>query len=136
MSLFSGTWRLVYSSAFASGSLGGFRPGPQAALVPVTIGQVGTPAVLLHVRMLCNDGLGAHVHDSIALPHCSRWSASWQGYQLMQSVLTGLSGAEACVCKDVLRRQCLCRCLKKYSLLQSEECHIALVIMAPCGLVT
>ena len=40
MSLFSGTWRLVYSSAFASGSLGGFRPGPQAALVPVTIGQV------------------------------------------------------------------------------------------------
>ena len=40
MELFSGTWRLVYSSAFASGSLGGFRPGPQAALVPVTIGQV------------------------------------------------------------------------------------------------
>ncbi|CAL5223976.1 g6587 [Coccomyxa viridis] len=40
MSLLSGTWRLVYSSAFASGSLGGFRPGPQAALVPVTIGQV------------------------------------------------------------------------------------------------
>ena len=40
MSLLTGTWRLVYSSAFASGSLGGFRPGPQAALVPVTIGQV------------------------------------------------------------------------------------------------
>ena len=48
MSLFSGTWRLVYSSAFASGSLGGFRPGPQAALVPVTIGQVCTPPVHQH----------------------------------------------------------------------------------------
>lgn len=42
MSLLTGTWRLVYSSAFASGSLGGFRPGPQAALVPITIGQVRT----------------------------------------------------------------------------------------------
>ncbi len=41
---FGGTWRLVYSSAFASGSLGGFRPGPQAALVPVTIGQVPVQA--------------------------------------------------------------------------------------------
>ena len=44
LSQFSGTWRLVYSSAFASGSLGGFRPGLQAALVPVTIGQVHVPA--------------------------------------------------------------------------------------------
>ena len=81
MSLFSGTWRLVYSSAFASGSLGGFRPGPQAALVPVTIGQVGTPPMHQHVLMLSNDGLEAHVRDSIALPNCSRHSASWQGYE-------------------------------------------------------
>ena len=36
----NGTWRLVYSSGFASGSLGGLRPGPPAALVPVTLGQV------------------------------------------------------------------------------------------------
>ena len=43
LSQFGGTWRLVYSSAFASGSLGGFRPGPQAALVPITIGQVPLP---------------------------------------------------------------------------------------------
>ena len=40
MALLSGTWRLVYSSGFASsGSLGGLRPGPQAALLPITIGQ-------------------------------------------------------------------------------------------------
>ncbi len=38
--MLGGTWRLVYSSGFASGSLGGLRPGPQAALLPVTIGQV------------------------------------------------------------------------------------------------
>ena len=44
MGLLSGTWRLVYSSAFASGSLGGLRPGPQAALIPVTIGQVPVQA--------------------------------------------------------------------------------------------
>ena len=76
MSLFSGTWRLVYSSAFASGSLGGFRPGPQAALVPVTIGQVGTPPVHQHVITLRTDGLAALVRDGVALPHCSRRSAS------------------------------------------------------------
>jgi hypothetical protein len=40
MGQLNGTWRLVYSSGFASGSLGGLRPGPPAALVPVTIGQV------------------------------------------------------------------------------------------------
>eukprot|EP00270_Netrium_digitus_P008898 TRINITY_DN2692_c0_g1_i1.p1 TRINITY_DN2692_c0_g1~~TRINITY_DN2692_c0_g1_i1.p1 ORF type:complete len:303 (+),score=77.96 TRINITY_DN2692_c0_g1_i1:101-1009(+) len=35
-----GTWRLVYSSALASGGLGGFRPGPQADRVPLRTGQV------------------------------------------------------------------------------------------------
>lgn len=40
LGMLSGTWRLVYSSGFASGSLGGLRPGPQAALLPITIGQV------------------------------------------------------------------------------------------------
>ncbi|GLC59065.1 hypothetical protein PLESTB_001439700 [Pleodorina starrii] len=38
--LLSGTWRLVYSSGFNSGSLGGRRPGPPAALFPTTLGQV------------------------------------------------------------------------------------------------
>ncbi|KAH7316220.1 hypothetical protein KP509_21G083500 [Ceratopteris richardii] len=35
-----GRWRLVYSSAFASGSLGGMRPGPPAGASPFTLGQV------------------------------------------------------------------------------------------------
>uniref|UniRef100_A0A0D6R652 Plastid lipid-associated protein/fibrillin conserved domain-containing protein n=1 Tax=Araucaria cunninghamii TaxID=56994 RepID=A0A0D6R652_ARACU len=35
-----GRWRLVYSSAFASGSLGGFRPGPPTGRLPLTLGQV------------------------------------------------------------------------------------------------
>ncbi|MCO5613080.1 hypothetical protein L7F22_067354 [Adiantum nelumboides] len=35
-----GRWRLVYSSAFASGSLGGRRPGPPMGLLPLTLGQV------------------------------------------------------------------------------------------------
>ena len=69
MSRFSGTWRLVYSSAFASGSLGGFRPGPQAALVPVTIGQVGMSPAHQHVIMLCDDSLAALGCGSIALGH-------------------------------------------------------------------
>ncbi|KAI8471388.1 MAG: hypothetical protein J3K34DRAFT_468317 [Monoraphidium minutum] len=35
-----GTWRLIYSSGFNSGSLGGRRPGPPAAFVPLVLGQV------------------------------------------------------------------------------------------------
>lgn len=35
-----GTWRLIYTSGFNSGSLGGRRPGPPAGLVPSTLGQV------------------------------------------------------------------------------------------------
>lgn len=38
--LLAGVWRLVYSSGFNSGSLGGRRPGPPAALVPAALGQV------------------------------------------------------------------------------------------------
>ena len=37
----AGMWRLVYTSGFNTGSLGGRRPGPPAALVPTTLGQVG-----------------------------------------------------------------------------------------------
>lgn len=40
MDALSGTWRLIYSSGFNSGSLGGRRPGPPAALVPTVLGQV------------------------------------------------------------------------------------------------
>ncbi|EFJ46380.1 hypothetical protein VOLCADRAFT_105590 [Volvox carteri f. nagariensis] len=36
----AGTWRLIYSSGFNSGSLGGRRPGPPAALFPTILGQV------------------------------------------------------------------------------------------------
>ncbi|KXZ44137.1 hypothetical protein GPECTOR_73g658 [Gonium pectorale] len=35
-----GTWRLVYSSGFNSGSLGGSRPGPPAAFFPAVLGGV------------------------------------------------------------------------------------------------
>ena len=47
MSKFVGTWRLLYSSGFASGGLGGRQPGPPAALLPVTLGQVGQASTLL-----------------------------------------------------------------------------------------
>lgn len=36
----SGTWRLVYSSGFSSGSIGGRQPGPTAGLLPARLGQV------------------------------------------------------------------------------------------------
>ncbi|CAI5463445.1 unnamed protein product [Closterium sp. Yama58-4] len=39
LAMLDGTWRLVYSSGFVSGSLGGLRPGPPAG-GPVSIGQV------------------------------------------------------------------------------------------------
>lgn len=35
-----GRWQLIYSSAFASGSLGGLRPGPPTGRLPLTLGQV------------------------------------------------------------------------------------------------
>lgn len=36
-----GRWRLVYSSAFSSRTLGGSRPGPPTGrLLPITLGQV------------------------------------------------------------------------------------------------
>jgi len=40
MDRLAGTWRLIYSSGFNSGSLGGSRPGPPAAFVPLILGQV------------------------------------------------------------------------------------------------
>lgn len=36
----AGKWRLVYSSAFGTGSLGGRYPGPPKAGLPFTLGQV------------------------------------------------------------------------------------------------
>ncbi|GAB4819235.1 hypothetical protein N2152v2_006281 [Parachlorella kessleri] len=38
--LLSGRWRLLYSSAFSTGSQGGFYPGPPFALSPFRLGQV------------------------------------------------------------------------------------------------
>ena len=36
-----GRWRLLYSSAFSSRTLGGSRPGPPTGrLLPITLGQV------------------------------------------------------------------------------------------------
>lgn len=36
-----GRWRLIYSSAFSSRTLGGSRPGPPTGrLLPITLGQV------------------------------------------------------------------------------------------------
>eukprot|EP01025_Chloroclados_australasicus_P065506 TRINITY_DN8925_c0_g4_i3.p3 TRINITY_DN8925_c0_g4~~TRINITY_DN8925_c0_g4_i3.p3 ORF type:complete len:163 (+),score=15.49 TRINITY_DN8925_c0_g4_i3:167-655(+) len=40
MEQLEGAWRLLYTSAFESGSLGGARPGPPAALTPVKLGTV------------------------------------------------------------------------------------------------
>lgn len=40
MALLDGRWRLLYSSGFSSGSLGGRRPGPSFGSGPVTLGQV------------------------------------------------------------------------------------------------
>lgn len=38
-----GRWKLIYSSAFSSRTLGGSRPGPPLGrLLPITLGQVGT----------------------------------------------------------------------------------------------
>lgn len=40
LDILQGRWRLIYSSAFASGSLGGRRPGPPVGRLPLTLGQV------------------------------------------------------------------------------------------------
>jgi hypothetical protein len=41
LDLLQGQWRLVYSSGFVTGSLGGQRPGPPVGrLLPLTLGQV------------------------------------------------------------------------------------------------
>lgn len=38
-----GRWKLIYSSAFSSRTLGGSRPGPPTGrLLPITLGQVRT----------------------------------------------------------------------------------------------
>ncbi|MEW5298892.1 MAG: hypothetical protein WDW36_001965 [Sanguina aurantia] len=40
MELLDGCWRLLYTSGFNNGSLGGTRPGPPSALFPNVLGQV------------------------------------------------------------------------------------------------
>jgi hypothetical protein len=48
MDLLAGVWRLLYSSAFLSGSLGGLRPGPPVNLSPV---KLVCPALCTSVSM-------------------------------------------------------------------------------------
>lgn len=40
MALLDGRWRLLYSSGFQSGSMGGRRPGPSFGSLPLALGQV------------------------------------------------------------------------------------------------
>lgn len=43
-----GRWKLIYSSAFASRTLGGSRPGPPTGrLLPITLRQVGYEFMML-----------------------------------------------------------------------------------------
>lgn len=43
-----GKWKLIYSSAFSSRTLGGSRPGPPTGrLLPITLGQVRWTELLL-----------------------------------------------------------------------------------------
>lgn len=47
MDKLQGRWRLVYSSAFSSRTLGGSRPGPPTGrLLPITLGQVRKQLIL------------------------------------------------------------------------------------------
>jgi len=109
--MLNGTWRLVYSSAFARGGLGGSRPGPPAALLPVKLGQVcarcacslsGHEALphtrCMHAAQL--QGLGPYVwaHASSQAPNACRavlmrcqsaCSASACGAQVYQTIALG-----------------------------------------------
>lgn len=58
--MLNGTWRLVYSSAFARGGLGGSRPGPPAALLPVKLGQVPASMCSPLLRLRCTASHPAH----------------------------------------------------------------------------
>lgn len=49
-----GRWKLIYSSAFSSRTLGGSRPGPPTGrLLPITLGQVfpDVQALLLYCQL-------------------------------------------------------------------------------------
>ena len=48
-----GKWKLIYSSAFSSRTLGGSRPGPPTKrLLPITLGQVRPKTFALEILML------------------------------------------------------------------------------------
>lgn len=40
LDVLQGRWKLIYSSAFSSRTLGGSRPGPPVGRLPITLGQV------------------------------------------------------------------------------------------------
>ncbi len=48
LAMLNGTWRLVYSSGFVDGSLGGSRPGPPSVVAPFILGQVCGCFVVLY----------------------------------------------------------------------------------------
>lgn len=60
MALLDGRWRLLYSSGFTSGSLGGRRPGPSFGSSLVTLGQV--------FQDIYTGGLALHPPLPAALP--------------------------------------------------------------------
>ncbi len=98
--MLSGTWRLVYSSGFASGSLGGQRPGPPAALVPVTIGQVRPLAL---VSSFLND----EVQSPSGLFRHGCWSLG-NSIREAASLVQPLCGPFFRVCIFGATAQCLC----------------------------
>lgn len=51
MARLGGRWRLLFSSSFAGGNLGGARPGPPAALFPLQLGQVYQDIFLASKRL-------------------------------------------------------------------------------------
>ena len=60
----SGTWRLVYSSGFSSGSIGGRQPGPTASLLPARLGQVCVYNTVSFVCQWCCKAAGLHALQS------------------------------------------------------------------------
>ncbi|KAG1678400.1 hypothetical protein FOA52_015167 [Chlamydomonas sp. UWO 241] len=91
----SGSWRLCYTSGFNTGSLGGRRPGPPAALVPTQLGQVfqvidaSTGKLDNIVELLLPNPLG--LRDSPALRVTLRHDYEVQGQATVQIVFEDTS---------------------------------------------
>lgn len=57
LKLMQGLWKLVYSSGFQSGSLGGRRPGPEIGRTPIKLGEVWSMLTPLHCPFICGSGV-------------------------------------------------------------------------------